>query len=159
MKLKISNQQNVCTFRFFCPCYKAWNFILIFRIKWSQNKNVRYGVPQDVNMELMFFWDVTPCMLVNMCYDSNRRHGVKPYTPVVFGPVLLTCVLEAAAAGSCAGTHPPPFAAICEFSPAALGSPGLVPRGSAGPWIEPPDCWSPQLTATRTHEVIISGPI
>lgn len=86
-------------------------------------------------------------------------HAVRPYMPVVFGSVPLTCVLEAAAAGSCAGTHPPPFAAVCEFSPATLGSPGLVPRGSAGPWIEPPDCWSPQLTATCTHEVIMCGPI
>ena len=84
-------------------------------------------------MELMVTCEVTPCVLGNMCYVSSRMHGVRPYTPVVFGSVPLTCVLEAAAAGSCAGTHPPPFAAVCEFSPVALGNPGLVPRGSAGP--------------------------
>jgi len=78
-------------------------------------------------------WDVTPYMLGNVCYVSSRMQGVRPYMPVAFGSVPLTCVLEAAAAGSCAGTHPPPFAAVCEFSPAALGNPGLVPRGSAGP--------------------------
>ena len=159
MKFKVSNQQNVRIFLFFCPWHTDCNFILNLRIKWSQNKNVRYEVPPKVYMELMDTCDATSCVLGNMCYVSSRMHGVRPYTPVVFGSVPLTCVLEAAAAGSCAGTHPPPFAAVCEFSPAALGNPGLVRRGSASPWIEPPDCWSPQLTAKCTHEVIMCGPI
>lgn len=127
-KFKIYKQQNVCIFRFFCACYTACNFILNFRIKWNQNKNVRYEVPQEVCMELMG----CGAMCVGECV-LRFLHDVRPYMPVVFGSVPLTCVLEAAAAGSCAGTHPPPFSAVCEFSPAALGNPGLVPRGSAGP--------------------------